>query len=221
MPISRRKVIAGVLAAPAVMAGTGWPRPQPRTLKISHQFPGGTIDSGRFPRSAVPQIRRRGRKAHQRRAFDLSQLVADEDGGAILGGAQRRARSQPLPARLCRRRGARGQYRPDAVPGDAPTRRASPGRRRRSARSCSASLGQKGRQDHHLDLAGGRRAPRAPAPSSVPGDVKGLKIRGGSREMDMMLQGGRRHHRQRAVERDSIRRCRPAPATPRSPPRPA
>ena len=45
-----------------------------------------------------------------------------------------------------------------------------------------------------------------------PEDAKGMKIRGGSREMDMMLQGGRRHHAVDAVERalcgDADRRLR-------------
>ena len=49
MPISltRRAALAGLAAAPTIVAA-GRGRAAPRTLKISHQFPGGTIDSGDF-----------------------------------------------------------------------------------------------------------------------------------------------------------------------------
>ena len=60
----------------------------------------------------------------------------------------------------------------------------------------NAAVGQKfsdvprreGRDHPVLDLAGRRRAPAAATRSSIPDDAKGMKIRGGSREMDMMLQ---------------------------------
>src|SRR5262252_5634355 len=49
MSLSRRRVLMGALAAPAVIAharlGSAAP---PKVLKISHQFPGGTIDQGDF-----------------------------------------------------------------------------------------------------------------------------------------------------------------------------
>src|ERR1700686_3643116 len=49
MTINRRHVLIGALAAPAVIATArlGWAAPA-QTLKISHQFPGGTIDEGDF-----------------------------------------------------------------------------------------------------------------------------------------------------------------------------
>ena len=49
MTISRRHVLVGALAAPAVIAGSRMSSAAPLlTLKISHQFPGGTIDEGDF-----------------------------------------------------------------------------------------------------------------------------------------------------------------------------
>src|ERR1700709_2765809 len=46
--ITRRHVIASALAAPAILRlGTGAAHAA-TTLKISHQFPGGTIDKGDF-----------------------------------------------------------------------------------------------------------------------------------------------------------------------------
>src|SRR5438128_11331080 len=49
MTISRRWVVAGALSAPAIVASTRLGSAAPaQTLKISHQFPGGTIDDGDF-----------------------------------------------------------------------------------------------------------------------------------------------------------------------------
>src|SRR4029077_1084266 len=49
MAVNRRHVLAGALAAPAVFANARFGSAAPaKTLKISHQFPGGTIDDGDF-----------------------------------------------------------------------------------------------------------------------------------------------------------------------------
>ena len=47
MLISRRNMMAGALAAPAVIAA-GRMAAAVQTLKISHQFPGGTLEEGDF-----------------------------------------------------------------------------------------------------------------------------------------------------------------------------
>ena len=47
MLISRRNMMAGALAAPALMA-SGRLASAVQTLKISHQFPGGTLEEGDF-----------------------------------------------------------------------------------------------------------------------------------------------------------------------------
>src|ERR1700690_317966 len=49
MTINRRRVLMGALAAPAVIANARLGSAAAAvTLKISHQFPGGTIDEGDF-----------------------------------------------------------------------------------------------------------------------------------------------------------------------------
>src|ERR1700719_1782625 len=49
MAISRRRILAGAIAAPAVIAAARLGSAAPaQMLKISHQFPGGTIDEGDF-----------------------------------------------------------------------------------------------------------------------------------------------------------------------------
>src|SRR3954454_22320894 len=49
MTFNRRQIVGGALAAPAVIAASRLGFAAPATmLKISHQFPGGTIDEGDF-----------------------------------------------------------------------------------------------------------------------------------------------------------------------------
>src|SRR3974390_2220472 len=48
MAINRRRILQGALAAPAVIASSRVGAAPTVTLKISHQFPGGTIDEGDF-----------------------------------------------------------------------------------------------------------------------------------------------------------------------------
>src|SRR4249919_3615422 len=49
MNVTRRRLLAGALATvPAALAGSRAFAQAPTTLKISHQFPGGTIDAGDF-----------------------------------------------------------------------------------------------------------------------------------------------------------------------------
>jgi TRAP-type C4-dicarboxylate transport system substrate-binding protein len=49
MSLSRRKVLAGLVAAPAIITGARQSHAaDAKTLKISHQFPGGTAETGDF-----------------------------------------------------------------------------------------------------------------------------------------------------------------------------
>ena len=48
MSITRRHVLAGAIAAPAIVSFGRLGTAAEKNLKISHQFPGGTIDSGDF-----------------------------------------------------------------------------------------------------------------------------------------------------------------------------
>src|SRR5436309_12148428 len=49
MSISRRHILMGAMAAPAVVAAARLGSAAPaQMLKVSHQFPGGTIDEGDF-----------------------------------------------------------------------------------------------------------------------------------------------------------------------------
>src|SRR5260370_7698469 len=49
LTFSRRQILAGVAVSPAVLTSARFARAaEAKTLKISHQFPGGTIDTGDF-----------------------------------------------------------------------------------------------------------------------------------------------------------------------------
>ena len=213
MPLTRRAAgraaLAGMLAAPALLRA-GSLRAAPTVLKISHQFPGGTIEQGDFRDRLVRRFAAAVQQRTRWRAGvrNLSGFVADEDRGAVLRAAPRRARFQPLSAGLCRRRGAGGEYRPDALPGrDLP---AGPGLEdggdRPAADRCA---GQARGEDHHLDLAVrrrglARRRGGAAGRRQGPEDPRRLARDGPDAE------GGRRHHLLGAVRTRSTRRCRPA-----------
>ena len=214
MTINRRHVLTGAIAAPAVIAAArlGFAAPA-QMLKISHQFPGGTIDEGDFrdriclkfaaelekrtngelggqvyPNSSlmktVPQF-----SALRRGALDLSFYPISYAGGEIAGD----------------------QYRPDARPGEQlqarrrledcggreEIRRVS--RRARTSSSCHGS----GR------LAGWRAAPIR---SSIPADAKGQENPRRQPRDGHDAAGGRRHDAvdalERALRRDADRRLR-------------
>ena len=126
----------------------------------------------RFPRPALPSLRRRHREAQQRRAEGrgLSGLVADEDELPVLGDAQGRARHQPLPDAVRRRRGRRMQHRPDAGAG-AELRGGRGLEDLRGRPHAGQDARRQGHRPAELDLAGRRRRqPRhaAGAPPKTP-----------------------------------------------------
>src|SRR5262252_4630314 len=80
MTISRRCVLAGALSAPAVIASTRLGSAAPaQTLKISHQFPGGTIDEGDFRdrlcRKFAAELERRSDGAISAQVYANSSLM--------------------------------------------------------------------------------------------------------------------------------------------------
>jgi TRAP-type transport system periplasmic protein len=189
MTISRRHILVGAVAAPAVMAasrlGTAAPA---QMLKISHQFPGGTITDGDFrdrlclkfaaelekrtngelgaqvyPNSSlmktVPQF-----SAVRKGALDLSLYPISYAGGEV----------PELNIGLMP--GLVSSYKQGAAWKTAPV-----------GQKFGALLADKSVLILSWIWQAGGVASRG-NPIVAPGDAKGLKIRGGSREMDMMLQ---------------------------------
>ena len=106
---TRRHVVASALAAPVILRfGVGTARAA-TTLKISHQFPGGTIDKGDFRdrlcRMFAEQVAKRSGGDIAAEIYPNSSLIKTN----AQFSAMRKARSIsasipcPMPAASCRR----------------------------------------------------------------------------------------------------------------------
>jgi TRAP-type C4-dicarboxylate transport system substrate-binding protein len=189
MKVSRRKILAGLAAAPAVVAGTKIVRAaDAKTLKISHQFPGGTIDSGDFRdrlcRKFAAEVEKRTNgelkfdiypgsslmktvaqfSALRKGALDLSLYPL-----AYAGGEVPEVNIGLMPCLVT-------NYQQGLAWKKAPI-----------GEELVATLDKKGVKILTWIWQAGGVASRAGAIIN-PDDVKGLKIRGGSREMDLMLK---------------------------------
>jgi TRAP-type C4-dicarboxylate transport system substrate-binding protein len=186
--LTRRHIIASTLAAPAVLRfGIGTAKAA-TTLKISHQFPGGTIDAGDF---------------RDRVCLKFAAEIEKRTSGAL--GAQVYPNSslmKTVPQFSAVRKGAldlsfypisyAGGEFPELNIGLMPGLVSS---YKQGAAWKASPVGQKfadflsGKGVLILSWiwqAGGVVSRGNPVVN--PDDAKGLKIRGGSREMDMMLQ---------------------------------
>jgi TRAP-type C4-dicarboxylate transport system substrate-binding protein len=189
MTLSRRHVLAGALAAPAVIATTRLGSAAPaKTLKISHQFPGGTIDEGDFRdrlcRKFAAEIEKRTNGEIAAQVYPNSSLMktvaqfsAMRKGALDLslypisyaGGEAPETNIGLMP-------GLVSSYKQGAAWKTSPV-----------GHKFGSYLADKGVIIVSWIWQAGGLASRA-TPVVNPQDAKGLKIRGGSREMDMMFQ---------------------------------
>ena len=188
-PLSRRHVLVGALAAPAVIATTRLGSAAPaQTLKISHQFPGGTIDEGDFRDrlcrkfAAELETRTKGEltgqvypnsslmktvaqfSAMRKGALDLSLYPISYAGGEV---PETNIGLMP---------GLVSSYAQGAAWKTSPV-----------GQKFTTMLSEKGIVIVSWIWQAGGVASRT-TPIVNPQDAKGLKVRGGSREMDMVLQ---------------------------------
>lgn len=187
--ISRRHILAGAVAAPAIIAASrlGFAAPG-QMLKISHQFPGGTIDEGDF---------------RDRMCLKFAAEIEKRTSGAV--GAQVYPNSslmKTVPQFSAVRKGALdlSLYPISYAGGEFPELNIGlmPGLVSSYAQGAAwkkSPIGQKFGDFvaskgviilSWIWQAGGVASRGNPIVN--PDDAKGLKIRGGSREMDMMLQ---------------------------------
>jgi TRAP-type C4-dicarboxylate transport system substrate-binding protein len=189
MTLSRRHVLTGALAAPAVIAATRLGSAAPaKTLKISHQFPGGTIDEGDFRdrlcRKFAVELEKRTNGEIAAQVYANSSLMKTVAQFSAL-------RKGALDLSLYPISYAGGEV-PETNIGLMPGLVSS---YKQGAAWKSSAVGQKFgpflAQKNVIILSwiwqAGGLASRA-TPVVNPEDAKGLKIRGGSREMDMMFQ---------------------------------
>src|SRR5213595_934518 len=189
MTTSRRQILLGTLAAPAVIAASRLGSAAPAvTLKISHQFPGGTIDEGDFRdrlcRKFAAELEKRTNGAIAAQVYPNSSLMktvaqfsAVRKGVLDLslypisygGGEFAELNIGLMP-------GLVSSYKQGAAWKKAPV-----------GQKFNAFLAEKGVIIVSWIWQAGGCASRGKSIVN-PEDAKGLKIRGGSREFDMLLQ---------------------------------
>ena len=189
MTINRRHVLMGAIAAPAVIATTRLGSAAPAvTLKISHQFPGGTIDEGDFRdrlcRRFAAELEKRTSGAVVGQVYPNSSLMKTVAQFSAL-------RKGALDLSLYPLAYAGGEVQELNI-GLMPCLVTSydqglAWRKAAIGAALTDSLDKKGVKILTWIWQAGGVASRAGAVVN-PDDVKGLKIRGGSREMDLMLK---------------------------------
>ena len=189
MTISRRCVVAGALSAPAVIASTRLGSAAPaQTLKISHQFPGGTIDEGDFRdrlcRKFAAELEKRTNGALAAQVYPNSSLMKT----VAQFSAVRKGVLDLSLYPISYGGGEFAELNIGLMPGLVSSYK-------QGAAWKQAEVGQKFNQFlagkgvimvSWIWQAGGVASRSTPIVN--PQDVKGLKVRGGSREMDMVLQ---------------------------------
>src|SRR5882757_5911236 len=189
MAISRRHLLVGAVAAPAVIAASRFGSAAPaQVLKVSHQFPGGTIDDGDFRDRICLKF-----------AAELEKRTNGAIGGQVYPNS---SLMKTIPQFSAVRKGALdlSLYPISYAGGEVPETNIGlmPGlvsSYKQGAAWKNSPVGKKF-SDMLVDKgviivawvwqAGGMASRSATIVN--PEDCKNLKIRGGSREMDMVLQ---------------------------------
>jgi TRAP-type transport system periplasmic protein len=190
MTITRRRILSAAAAAPLAapwIAGTA--RAAGKQLKISHQFPGGTIDSGDFRdqlcRRFAAELAKRTNGALTAEVYPGSSLVKTV---AQYSAIRRGALDMTLYP-LNYAGGEVSEYNIGFMPGVITSLdQAYKWKTAEIGKKMTALMAEKGAIPVTWLWQAGGSASRT-HPILIPEDVKGLKVRGGSREMDLMLKG--------------------------------
>ncbi|QUS39925.1 C4-dicarboxylate ABC transporter [Tardiphaga alba] len=185
---TRRHILASALAAPAVLTFQPGSAHAATRLKISHQFPGGTVDQGDFRDRLVRKFAVEiAARSHGELTADVYPNASLFDATAQFAAMRRGALDlslYPLPYA--------GTILPELnigmMPGLVSTY--DQGLRWRTSpigKALADFLADKGVVLLSWVWQAGGVASRA-RPLVAPEDAKGLKVRGGSREMNMVLQ---------------------------------
>jgi len=189
MNVTRRRIVAGALATiPAALAGTRAHAQAPTTLKISHQFPGGTADSGdfrdRLVRKFAADVEKKTNGGLKFEIYPNSSLVkVNSQFSAMRKGA--------LDLSLVPLSYAGGEVAETNIgllPALVPSYEiGSKWKTADVGKLLTQILAEKGVIVVTWIWQAGGVASRS-KPVVTPEDAKGMKIRGGSREMDMMFK---------------------------------
>jgi TRAP-type C4-dicarboxylate transport system substrate-binding protein len=186
--LTRRHVIASTLAAPALLRlGTGTAKAA-TALKISHQFPGGTIDKGDFRdrlcRMFVQEVGKRSGGDITAEIYPNSSLIKTNAQFSAMRKGALDISLYPMPY-------AGGEV-PETniglMPGLVATyEQGLKWKKEPVGKALTDFLADKGIILLTWVWQAGGVASRS-RPIVAPEDAKGMKVRGGSREMDMVLQ---------------------------------
>jgi TRAP-type C4-dicarboxylate transport system substrate-binding protein len=189
MAISRRQVLVGAVCAPAAIAATQLgSAAAAQTLKISHQFPGGTLEEGDFRdrlcRRFAAELEKRTNGAVTGQVYPNSSLMKTvAQFSAVRKGALdvslypiSYAGGEFAELNIGLMPGLVSSYQQGAAWKTSPV-----------GQKLAAFLAEKGVVILAWIWQAGGVASRS-RPIVAPDDAKGLKVRGGSREMDMVLQ---------------------------------
>ena len=186
--LSRRTVLASALAAPAILRfGTGTARAA-TTLKISHQFPGGTIDKGDFRdrlcRMFAEEVSKRSGGEIAAEIYPNSSLIKTNAQFSAMRKGALDISLYPMPYAG----GELPETNIGLMPGLVTTYdQGLRWKKEPVGKALTDFLADKGIILLTWVWQAGGVASRS-RPLVTPDDAKGMKVRGGSREMDMVLQ---------------------------------
>jgi TRAP-type C4-dicarboxylate transport system substrate-binding protein len=196
MTVSRRRALVGVLTAPALIAASRLGSAAPsQTLSISHQFRGGSIDEGDFRdrlcRKFAVELEKRTGGALAAQVYPNSSLMTSGAGFGRTVAQFAAIREGVIDLSLYPISYAGGEF-PELNIGLMPGLVSS---YKQGAAWKTATIGQKfGGFLAEMEViivcwiwqAGGMASRDKPIIN--PEDARGMKVRGGSREMDVVLQ---------------------------------
>ncbi|WP_022722714.1 TRAP transporter substrate-binding protein DctP [Rhodopseudomonas sp. B29] len=186
--LSRRLVLASAIAAPAIVKfGLGTAHAA-TTLKISHQFPGGTVDKGDFRdrlcRKFADEISKRSGGELTAEVYPGSSLIKTNAQFSAMRKGALDLSLYPMPYAG----GELPETNIGLMPGLVSTYdQGLAWKTKPVGKALTDFLADKGIVLVTWVWQAGGVASRT-NPMLAPDDAKGLKIRGGSREMDMVLQ---------------------------------
>jgi len=189
MNVTRRRIVAGALATiPAALAGTRAHAQSATTLKISHQFPGGTIDSGdfrdRLVRKFAADVEKKTNGGLKFEIYPNSSLVKVNSQFS----AMRKGALDMSLVPLSYAGGEVAETNIGLLPALVPSYEiGSKWKTADVGKLLTQILAEKGVIVVTWIWQAGGVASRTKA-VVTPDDAKGMKIRGGSREMDMMFK---------------------------------
>jgi len=186
---TRRQILTGSLAAlPLALFGRSALAQASTTLKISHQFPGGTIDAGDFRdrlcRKFAQEVETRTRGALKFQIYPNSSLMKTVAQFSALRKAALDMSLYPIPYAG----GEVPELNIGLMPGLVTSyEQAATWKNAEVGKALGDLLLEKGIVIVSWVWQAGGVASRA-APLVNPEDAKGMKVRGGSKEMDMILK---------------------------------